>query len=447
MNNSTNLGYPLRAAGSFHPGTNSYMQMVACNLGNLIASLPPQTTPCGPDGFPNKDKYLSVSERKEQRKRNNGEGITDENLNKNDVQKNEMFELEWAARYRINESSRRNEMLKQFVQEGFQQLGKDTARRIAEDQFQQKTVETEADRAEHMRDFETMWRWCDDTLWRPKLNQPERAVFDSLKTDTERDAFRIVWSFNAYATSNDLDDFPIVQQSLANRLGLTRQGASKLIKRFSRCGIIARTQEYIPHLKAARYAWLVGSPVRSPSSSKSPPPTAEAKQPPKGEARDANSLSPASVGDLHCDLPTKPIEPNDRSKWFGEQIIALLALTGPLSPADLRQKIIGYDQHSEACEQLLRRYLLQLAIDFDADGRYQIGPEKQHFKLLAAQHLLRRLAIGGMADSDQHYESLSSHFGIDIDDFKRARDALLELGVLIRTESNRLKTCRGCEAC
>lgn len=202
MNYSANLGNALRAPGGYHPGTNSCMQVVACNLGNLIASLPPQTTPGGAGGFANIDKYL-LSDRGTQKlkKRNNREGIPNENLDKNDVQKHESFELEWAARYPISEPSQRNEMLKRFVQQSFQQLGKDTARRIAEHQFNQKTVRTDADLEEHMRDFETLWRWCEDTLWRPKLTQDEQAAFNSLKTDIERDAFRILWNFNAYANN------------------------------------------------------------------------------------------------------------------------------------------------------------------------------------------------------------------------------------------------------
>jgi hypothetical protein len=199
MNNAANLGSALRAPGSYHPGTNACMQMVACNLGSLIAALPPQKTPSGPGGFPNRDKYLSISGNKEQRTRTNGKGITDENLGKNDVQKHEMFELGWAARYPINEPSQRNDMLKSFVQQSFQQLGKGTARRIAAHQFQQKTVPTEADLEEHLRDFETIWRWCEDTLWKPKLTENERAVFNSLSTDTDRDAFRIIWNFYNYA--------------------------------------------------------------------------------------------------------------------------------------------------------------------------------------------------------------------------------------------------------
>jgi hypothetical protein len=244
-----------------------------------------------------------------------------------------------------------------------------------------------------------------------------------------------------------MTDFPIAQESLAKRIGLTRQGAGKLIKRFIRLGIVERTQDYIPQLKPAMYRWLVGSPVPCPSSPKSPLPIDKAEQSLEDEACGPNPLSLVPVGDLHCDLPAQACDEAQLVATFGEQTIALLALRGHLSPEELRKKIVGYDQYSEACEHTLRRFLLQLVIDIDADGRYQIGPEKQHFKLLMAQHLLRRLALGGMADSDKHYESLSSHFGIDIDDFKRARDALLELGVLIRTDSNRVKTCRGFDAC
>jgi hypothetical protein len=91
---------------------------------------------------------------------------------------------------------------------------------------------------------------------------------------------------------------------------------------------------------------------------------------------------------------------------------------------------------------MLRRFQLQLTIDVDADGRYRLGPEKQHYKLLKAQAILKPLARTGLGDTDAQFESLSAQFGIDIDDLKRARDALLELGTLTRRES-RLFTVSG----
>ena len=235
-----------------------------------------------------------------------------------------------------------------------------------------------------------------------------------------------------------MNDFPIAQESLAKRLGVTRQGAGKLIKRFMRYGIIERTEDYIPKLQAAKYRWLVGSSVGRLPSSDSASPESEAEGLPKVDSCGQNLLSKLAVDDVRCDLSKKLVEGESERQiitTFGDQIIALLTLHGRLSPPELRDKITGYSEHTEACEHMLRRFQLQLTIDVDADGRYMLGPEKQHFKLLKAQGLLKFLALTGLADADARFESLSAQFGIDIDDFKRARDALLELGTLTRRES------------
>lgn len=234
------------------------------------------------------------------------------------------------------------------------------------------------------------------------------------------------------------NDFPIAQESLAKRLGVTRQGAGKLIKRFTRYGIIERTEDYIPKLKAAKYRWLVGLSVGRVPSSDSASPESEAECLPEVDSCGQNLLSKLAVDDVRCDLSNPPSEEAAETQiitTFGDQIIALLTLHGRLTPAELHSKIIGYNEHANACQHMLRRFQLQLTIDVDADGRYRLGPEKQHFKLLKAQGLLRFLALPGIADTDPQFESLSSQFGIDIDDFKRARDALLELGALTRKES------------
>lgn len=235
-----------------------------------------------------------------------------------------------------------------------------------------------------------------------------------------------------------MNDFPIAQESLAKRLGITRQGAGKLIKRFTRYGIIERTEDYIPLLKPAMYRWLVGSlagPVSSPDSAL---PKSEAERSPEAASRDQNPLSKIAVDDVRCDLSNAPLEEKAETqiiRTFGDQVIALLTLHGRLTPTELRGKIIGYEQHAEACDHMLRRLQLQLTIDVDTNGRYRLGPEKQHFKLLKAHGLLKFLASTGLTDADAQFESLSSQFGIDIDDLKRARDALLELGALTRKES------------
>lgn len=235
-----------------------------------------------------------------------------------------------------------------------------------------------------------------------------------------------------------MNDFPIAQESLAKRLGVTRQGAGKLIARFTRYGIIERTVDYIPHLKPAMYRWLVGSSVGCVPSPDSASLESEGECLPEVDSHGQNLLSKLAVDDVRCDLSKPPGQAATETQivtTFGDQIIALLTLHGRLTPDELRGKITGYNEHADAVEHMLRRFQLQLTIDVDAEGRYRLGPEKQHFKMLKAQGLLRFLGLTGLADTDAQFESLSAQFGIDIDDFKRGRDALLELGTLTRRES------------
>lgn len=155
----------------------------------------------------------------------------------------------------VKVSTRRNLLLK-FTGQLFHQVGRSMSERFAVEQFARRQVRTNADQAEHVRDFNDFWSGL-YLKWHHGLAPAERTAYEELITDWERDAFRIIRSYARKANTENRPDFPIVRDDLAGRIGMTGRGAGLLVQRF--CGdahILERTQEYEPHKTAARYRWL-----------------------------------------------------------------------------------------------------------------------------------------------------------------------------------------------
>jgi DNA-binding MarR family transcriptional regulator len=97
-----------------------------------------------------------------------------------------------------------------------------------------------ADQDEHAREFAEMWN---DLVrkWQVELTDAESKKFVLLKTESEKDAFRIIRNFARMAQERKVPDFPVALYNLAERLGLTPPGAGKLLGRFVEGGILKRT--------------------------------------------------------------------------------------------------------------------------------------------------------------------------------------------------------------
>jgi len=83
----------------------------------------------------------------------------------------------------------------------------------------------------------------------PELSALERAKFEHLDTDTDRDAFRIIHNWS----KSESPDFKIHCRTLADRLGVTPQTASNIRRRFCSLGVLKHVAAYVPHRLAARY--------------------------------------------------------------------------------------------------------------------------------------------------------------------------------------------------
>lgn len=86
----------------------------------------------------------------------------------------------------------------------------------------------------------------------------ERAALERLQTANERDAFRIIRSFARKGAADGNRDFPIARDNLAERLGITPQGAGLLRAKFCKpeIGILSKTTQAVANVSCARYALL-----------------------------------------------------------------------------------------------------------------------------------------------------------------------------------------------
>ena len=161
---------------------------------------------------------------------------------------------EWQTRFAITAVRTRREKLKAMVEHIFRQVGHEVARRNAELQYNEKTVPTEGTFSEHLQEFDELWGWW-EAQWLTELTESEREKFGVLLADsTDRQAFRIIRNF-AQLVSDQGDDFKIVAEHLAKRLGVTLQTACNIRQRFCAAGILAQTAEYVPQKFAAGFRW------------------------------------------------------------------------------------------------------------------------------------------------------------------------------------------------
>lgn len=165
-------------------------------------------------------------------------------------------EKELLQRLGITETGTRNGKLAGLVGEIFHQVGRDMAQRLAIAQFRTKTAATKADEMEHKASFEKLWTGLADK-WAATLSAAEREIFNRLETENERDAFRIVRSYARKAETDSAADFPIVRDSLAQRLGVTGKGAAWIRDKLGKLGAIEKTANYVPNKSATRFKWLL----------------------------------------------------------------------------------------------------------------------------------------------------------------------------------------------
>jgi hypothetical protein len=158
---------------------------------------------------------------------------------------------EWAGEFAITAAKTRNRQLCKLVGVAFYQCGKEVARKNAELQHGEANPIPVSTLAKHLEDFVKAWAGMEGQ-WKRNLSKAERQKFDSLTTDAERDAFRILRNWS----QTDKPDFKVHCRSLGVRLGMTWEGARNIRDRFCGLGILRKTADYVPCKLAARYKWI-----------------------------------------------------------------------------------------------------------------------------------------------------------------------------------------------
>jgi TOTE conflict system, Archaeo-Eukaryotic Primase domain len=154
------------------------------------------------------------------------------------------------AKYPITQKGTRNGILTKLVGELFCKFGFALSGQIVEEHYYSNSGNVRTGLAEHLREFRQAWE-----SFRKKelacLSHSERELFDRLQTGQQREAFFLCRAFAKFK-----NEFPLSQASLADRLSITRQGASYVIARLTELSVIKKTAEARPHTKSACYRWI-----------------------------------------------------------------------------------------------------------------------------------------------------------------------------------------------
>lgn len=234
-------GFAMRAPGSWNPNTDTANQILWEDVTILINELVSL----------NKENRDAVS-----RKRKKFVSLAP--LSSLDGEVSFLYPrlVELLKEYQIKLPNTRHKRLEKLVGEVFYQVGETMAERFILEQFKQKMVATKATEQDHLEEFGSLWAGL-HRIWLSGLYETEVTNFESLGTDAEHDAFRIIHSYAAHVIKQRATDFAIGRDDFGARLGITGVGAGKLIQRFIGLGIIDRVRECVPHKFAARYVWLL----------------------------------------------------------------------------------------------------------------------------------------------------------------------------------------------
>jgi len=231
-------GHALRAPGSWNPKTGTPSRIFFDNLDPLLESTVPQVNA------------------KASRRRRRASLLPNELHQQLHDKIEQVFSIlrEESSEYMIQAPATRHQKLKNLIGKAFWYVGQQTARILVAHQYDTKLVSTEANRDDHLHEFENLWKGMVDLFIR-ELPPNIKASYDALATENERDAFRIIRSFAHGANSDNKPDFPIAVENLGKRLGITYPGASKIRQKLTGLGVIHLSQPHIPNSKAATYVW------------------------------------------------------------------------------------------------------------------------------------------------------------------------------------------------
>ena len=160
-------------------------------------------------------------------------------------------------RHPITRKGTRNSVLMKLIGDLAHKFGREKSREIVERHYQTYEANTATPLEEHMRQFEIAWAGEIGKI-RDRFAFSEKAIYDQLRTDHQREAFRIAWAFAGVARYKSEHDFLIARNSLADRLSITPAGGSYVIQVLIDNGAIRSTEPYQRHVCSAQFMWICG---------------------------------------------------------------------------------------------------------------------------------------------------------------------------------------------
>jgi hypothetical protein len=235
------VGKGIRAPGTFNPKTGTCSLIEADTTKPLLDSLPRSWS--GGVGKVNRS-FLRNGQEVSLHKSTNTYSLSTEPLIEAVIRK-----------HPILRRGSRNSVLMELIGDLVHKFGFQKAREIVQRHYQIYKSNIGTPFQDHYAEFENAWGGQTEKI-RDRFTATEKAAFDHLSTDHQREAFRIVWAFAGAAAYEGKQEFPIVRDSLADRLSVTQAGASSVVQALVRAGAIRVTRAYRPHVSSTLYEWM-----------------------------------------------------------------------------------------------------------------------------------------------------------------------------------------------
>ena len=152
-------------------------------------------------------------------------------------------------KYTITKKGTRHGVLVKLIGELSHKFGLQLSERIVTQHYALYHDKVTTGHDDHMREFHSAWKSFRKEKEK-QMTDAERVRFDKLQTEPQREAFLLCRSFAELKK-----EFPLSQASLADRVGVTQQGAGYVIEKLISVGAIEKTANAKTNRKSAYYKW------------------------------------------------------------------------------------------------------------------------------------------------------------------------------------------------
>jgi len=123
----------------------------------------------------------------------------------------------WLDQFAIKQPSTRHAQLRELVYCIFRQVSHRVARTLADLQYQSARVQPKGTLADHLEEFEKLWKWTTDNGMRIFQRESAKSSLN-LKPGSNATSFRILKNFARLAARKKEAGFPLPIQNAAARL-------------------------------------------------------------------------------------------------------------------------------------------------------------------------------------------------------------------------------------